>query len=247
MSDTSSNIGVNRATAFLAAFNDIEQHLRGYVDGRNWVNFPKLVKIAKKNRLIDNAQGDDLLEFNELRNAISHGEYRDLRPIAEPLPETVAEIEAIRDLVLHPPLATAVLGHQEVKTFEAGDSVRDALSLIRSTLISQFPVYRDGSYVALLTTNTIARWVAADLDDNDHLDARTIEEVLRFAEVNDRAVFLPRDATALEAIDALTRPGEDGSLPRAIIVTEHGKRDQRPVRVIGGSDIVALLASVGKH
>ena len=243
MSDTSPN----RAVAFLAAYNDIEQHLRSHVDGKNWVNFPSLVKIAKKKKLINNVQGDDLLEFNELRNAISHGEYRDMRPIAEPLPETVAEIEAIRDVVLHPPLATEVLGHQEVKTFEIADDVRAALKLVRSTLISQFPIYHDGRYVALLTTNTIARWVAADLDDNDHLDARTIGEVLRYAEDNDRAVFLPRAATALEAIDALTHPDRNGVIPRAVIVTEHGRHEQRPFRVIGGSDIVALLAAVGKH
>lgn len=237
----------NRAVAFLAAYNDIEQHLRGYVDDRNRVNFPTLVKIAKENKLINNAQGDDLLEFNELRNAISHGEYRNMRPIAEPLPETVAEIEAIRDLVLHPPLATEVLGHQEVQTFDVDDDIRGALALVRSTPISQFPVYRNGRYVALLTTNTIARWVAADLDDNDHLDARTIGEVLRYAEHNDRAVFLSRAATALEAIDALTQPDREGRIPRAIVVTEHGKQDQRPFRVIGGSDILALLAAVGKH
>lgn len=243
MSDTPTN----RATEFLAAYNDIEQHLRGYVDGKNWVNFPSLVKIAKRNKLINNAQGDDLLEFNELRNAISHGEYRNMRPIAEPLPETVAEIEAIRDQVLHPPQAMKVLGHQEVTTFQADDDIREALATLRTTLISQFPIYDDGKYVALLTTNTIARWVAADLDDNDHLDARTVREVLAYAEDNDRAAFLSRDASALEAIDLLTQPGQDGALPRALIVTEHGRRDQRPFRVIGGSDLLPLLASVGKH
>ena len=61
------------------------------------------------------------------------------------------------------------------------------------------------------------------------------------------AVFLSRAATALEAIDALTQPDREGRIPRAIVVTEHGKQDQRPFRVIGGSDILALLAAVGKH
>ena len=102
----------------------------------------------------------------------------------------------------------------------------------------------EGFKVDLLTTNTIARWVAADLDDNDHLDARSVAEVLRYAESTDRAVFLPRDVTAQAALDAMTTPGKDGSLPRAGLITEDGRKDQRPIRVIGGSDIARLMEAV---
>ncbi|NLF90869.1 MAG: CBS domain-containing protein [Corynebacterium marinum] len=236
----------NRAIPFLAAFNDIEDYLRELLDAKRSDNFRWMVDLAVRKHLLSDEHAVELKEFAELRNAITHGLYtEDMRPIAEPLPETVAEIERIRDLLRHPPTALGVLGQHEVHTFSPADDIRDALRIIRRTKISQFPIYEGGRCVGLLTTNTIARWVAADLDDNDHLDARSIAEVLDWAEENDRAVFLPKDALAQEVLDALTTPRKDGSLPRAGILTEHGHKDQRPIRVIGGSDIAQLLDAVG--
>lgn len=232
----------NRAIAFLAAFNDIETHLRETLDAKKSDSFRWMVDQAKRRHLVSERHGDDLKEFAELRNAISHGQYTtDFRPIAEPLPETVAEIEHIRDLLRDPPTALGVLGQHEVQVFAPGDDIRQVLRVVRTTTISQFPIYDQARYVDLLTTNTIARWVAADLDDNEHLDARTVAEVLRFAEGSDRAVFLPREATAQHAFDALTTPAKDGSLPRAAVITEHGKVHQRPLRIIGGADLALLL------
>lgn len=237
----------NRAVPFLAAFNDIEAFLRELLSARKSDNFRWMVDLAVRKHLLSDDHAGELKEFAELRNAITHGQYtEDMRPIAEPLPETVAEIERIRDLLRDPPTALGVLGQHEVHTFAPGDDIRDALRIIRKTKISQFPIYEGGRCVGLLTTNTIARWVAADLDDNDHLDARSIAEVLDWAEENDRAAFLSKDVLAQEALDELTTPRKDGSLPRAAIITEHGRKDQRPIRVIGGSDLAELLDALNK-
>ncbi|MGP6173068.1 hypothetical protein [Corynebacterium sp. A21] len=234
----------NRAIPFLAAFNEIEQHLRHILQAKKSDGFSWMVRQAHRRHLLRDPQSEALQAFADLRNAISHGTYRDNRPIAEPLPETVAEISRIRDLLLDPPLALSVLGPHQVRSFAPDDDVREALHIIRVTKISQFPIYQGETFLALLTTNTIARWVAADLDDNDHLDARTIEQVLAFAEDSDAAVFLPREVTAREVIDALTAVDPEGALPRAVLLTEHGRRDQRPIRVIGGSDVALLLDAV---
>lgn len=235
---------VNRAIPFLAAFNEIEQFLRQELDAKKSDGFSWMVRLAQRKHLVRDGHAEALQAFADLRNAISHGTYRNHRPIAEPLPETVGEITRIRDLLLDPPLALSVLGPHRVRSFAPDDDVREALQIIRTTRISQFPVYESGVFQALLTTNTIARWVAADLDDNDHLDGRTVREVLEFAEDNDFAVFLPRTATAQEVVDELTMPARDGSLPRAVLLTEHGRMDQQPLRVVGGSDMAALLEAL---
>ncbi|WIM68936.1 CBS domain-containing protein [Corynebacterium breve] len=231
----------HRATAFLSAFNEIEAFLRDELNAKKSDGFSWMLRHAERKHLVTGDQAADLKEFADLRNAISHGAYRDFAPIAEPLQETVDEIEHIRDLLLHPPLAMEVLQAQEVITVHPDDDVREALSWVRRTTISQFPVYDGGQCTGILTTNTIARWVSADLDDNDHLDARTVREVLEYAENSDRAVFLPRDITAAAALDAMMTPFPEGGLPRAAVITEHGKVTQKPLRVIGGSDIKALL------
>lgn len=205
-----------------------------------------MVSQAAHRHFLTEKVAEDLKEFAELRNAIVHSEYDDeLRPIADPLPETIETIERYRDLLTHPPLALSVLGHhQKVITFSPDDDIREVLKVLRTSPISQFPIYSEGRAVDLLTTNTIARWVAADLDDNDHLDAKTVQEVLTFAESNDRAVFLPRDITAQHALEAMLTPLNNGSLPRAGLITEHGKNTQKPIRVIGGSDVATLWNAV---
>lgn len=235
----------HRATAFLAAFNAIEQRLRSELRGKDSDGATWLIREGGRRHLLSPADADDLHDYAQLRNAISHGEYtRDLRPIAEPLPETVAHIEAIRDRLLDPPTALGVLGSQQVRTVAPADDIHLALGIIRDTDISQLPVYDGRRYVGLLTTNTIARWVASDLGDNDRLDARTVNEVLEFAESRDTAVFLPRNAYAQTTLDALTVPGPAGRLPMLAILTEHGKDSEAPIRVVGLSDLRALIAAV---
>ena len=146
-------------------------------------------------------------------------------------------IEKIRSLLLNPPIALNVLPEQKVRSYSLEDPVSRALEVVRTTEISQFPIYKGTEYVALLTTNTIARWVASDLHDNAQLDARSIKEVLDYAESSDTAVFLPRTSTAQEIIDIMTGP----ELPWSVILTEHGKPHQKPLRVVTGRDMRTLM------
>ena len=90
----------NRAVPFLAAFNEIEGFLRSALDARKSDGFNWMVSKAEKRHILTSAQANDLKEFASLRNAISHGAYQDFRPIAEPLPETVAEYESYAHGVL---------------------------------------------------------------------------------------------------------------------------------------------------
>ena len=152
-----SNAEPNRAVPFLAAFNSIEKFLRSELDAKRSDSFSWMARLAAKKGVITLEQSETLQEFADLRNAISHGEYDNLRPIAEPLPETVAEIERIRDSLLAPTLALDVIEHQRVVTFSPDTDIHEPLDIIASQGLAQFPVY-DGECVGLLTTNAIARW-----------------------------------------------------------------------------------------
>lgn len=232
--------GASPAVEFMTAFNDIEAFLRQQLRARNSDSFKAMVGWAERDHLITSAHHVALDAFSDLRNSITHGSYRDGRAIADPRPDVIAEIQAIRGLLLDPPVAMTVLEQQQVRTLRPGDSVNAALEIIRSTSISQIPIYEGRTFVALLTTNTIARWVAADLAADDRIDAQTITDMLRYAEASDNCDFLPRTATALEVIDQLTGP----ALPWSVIITETGEQHQRPLRVISGHDVGTLLDSV---
>lgn len=231
----------NRALPFLAAFNDIEAFLRTALGAKKSDSFNWMVSKAEQKHIVTTAQANDLKEFAGLRNAISHGEYQDFRPIAEPLPETVEEIERIRDQLLDPALAIDVIGQQDVIIFAPDDDIHAPLRVIRDTGISQFPVYDNKQCIGVLTTNTIARWLAEDLAEDDSIGPKSVGEILAHNETKDHAIFLPRSATVAEAIQALTSPSNERTLPRLVIITEHGNPNQKPLCVITPSNLPALF------
>lgn len=240
----SSKAHTSRAIPFLAAFNNIESHLRAVLNAKRSDSFWWMVDRARDHHMLSARQAEVLKDYGNLRNAISHGRYNDGQTIAEPHPQVVKEIENLERLLTNPPAALDILGQARVETLASNDSINSALKLIRTKGYSQIPIYDAGNFTALLTTNVITHWVAADLADNNHLDARTVGEVLRFGEPVDRAVFLPRNASAQEALDAALDPGKDGTHAFAVILTEKGKPNQAPLRIITSSDLAALLEAV---
>lgn len=234
----------DRATAFLAAFNEIERHLRRELGEDRHVGFTWMVNELHERGRLPERQQRALVAFARLRNAIAHGEYREGRPIADPLPETVAEIRRLAGILVDPPTVLGVLERRDPVTVAPDDPVDRIHALLRETTYSQFPVYEDGSCVGLLTTDAVARWVAADLGADGRLGARTVAEVLGHAGHEEIPVLVPRDVTVAEAARLLTRPGADGRLPRALVVTEHGRAGQRPLRVVGGGDLPALYEAL---
>lgn len=232
------------ATEFLAAFNQIEAFLRDALDARKSDSFTWMVsQLVKRNRLT-RSQSDALHAFADLRNAISHGEFRDGRPIADPRPDTVAEIRRLRDVLLAAPTVTGVVKQDHIIRFSPESRVTEVLSAIREHGYAQFPIYDGGGYHRLLTARSVARWVAHDLADNGRLDAVTVGEVLRFAEPRDRAVLVPRTTTVPEMLEILGTRDSGGRLPDAAIVTEHGNRDQLPILIVVAADIPTLLDAV---
>lgn len=239
-----SSAETNRAVPFLAAFNAIEKFLRDQLDAKKSDSFTWMARQAAKQGVLTLKQSDVLQEFADLRNAISHGEYDDLRPIAEPLPETVAQIERLRDALLAPTLALDVIEHQRVFSFDPSSDIHEPLEIIATKGITQFPVYEAGACVGLLTTNAIARWVAAELRDDDTIATATIADVLAHSGKLDQPIFLPRSVTAAAAVEALSTPLPTGAVPRLAIITEHGKSTQKPISVLGATDIPSLAQAV---
>ena len=234
---------MNRATAFIAAFNDIEQYLRRNYGSRNAEGFRTLVRIAMREQALPQPQADALFAFADLRNAISHGTYHEGRPIAEPFEHTVTEIEALRDLITQPPTALAVLGERSPDVVTLATTIHDALKLLHGESLSVLPVYAK-SFIFLLTTDMIVRWVAEDLEGDGRLDAHSVGDLAPYVSPADMAYFSRADISAATAIHHFTDPGHSGLLPRAIIITPKGSPKQYPLRVIDRSELPKLVQAL---
>lgn len=93
----------------------------------------------------------------------------------------------------------------------------------------------------MLTTNTIARWVAADFSDNQELNAADIADIVKYQEPGDRAIFLARTVTVQQTMDRLSETDNQGHRPCAAVITEHGKVDEKPLRLVAPADLPVLM------
>jgi hypothetical protein len=230
---------------FLAAFNDIEELFRSKLGVGPHVDFAQLERDYGDKCRLPGQYRRDLGAFRELRNAMVHGRYFGNRPIAEPVPEVVDAIERLRDLLVSPPNALAVLGRRDVCVARPDEPIRTALEHVRRFDYSQLPVYEGSEYIGILTTNTIARWLAQQLSlYGGYAQEESTAQVLGFSEPQERALLVSRAITAAEAIHKLSHGGANGTPVTALIVTDRGLSSEKPLRVIAVADLPPLSASL---
>lgn len=121
---------------------------------------------------------------------------------------------------------------------------RGAAARARSRLLA-VSVYDHSAYVGLLTTNTIARWLAAQLSSSGGLaEAESVGQVLAFAEPHEGARHGPRTITAADAVFQLSSEGRTGRTVTALIITERGQPAEKPLALVVDDDLPALLKAL---
>lgn len=234
-----------RGARFLAAFNAIENHFRKHTRTAGNTGFAKLLdEYAAKSRL-PRAHHEAIKAFADLRNAISHGAYFAGRPIADPVAEVVRDIERVRDLVVSPPTALQVLKSRKVYRLDVRSQVADALTLVKDHDISQLPIYDDGEYQGLLTTNAIARWLAAQFAEHANLaENAPVSEVVKFVEPHETARLCGRNTTVARVLDLIAPSSPTAPPATAVIISESGRSTDQPLAIVVAEDLPVLYASI---
>ena len=163
---------------FLKAFANLERWLRRSTNSARAVPFYQVVDRAAERLPAARRFRDDLKEFADLRNAIVH-ERTDGHPIAEPNARVVEDIQRLETLLTSPPM---VVSHFQRKVVTAEDTwpLSRAVKLMEARNFSQLPVRRAECFVALLTANTITRWLGAKTaEDIVSINEATVAEVLK--------------------------------------------------------------------
>ena len=227
------------AREFLDIVAGLETALRGLgeTDARG---LGELVRdFQGRNSLVGRYQ-KELRAFAELRNAIVHNAYKDDRPIATPLPETVQTAARVLAQLNNPAKALAT-SHKPV-TFDENDPLQHCLRQMRDLDLSQAPVTAGGSYRCMLTTNAVARWLAANVDEHGDILLTNVRvaDVIEHREQHEAAVFVGRTISAAAAVDRLTheRP------PLALLITQSGREGEAILGLLVGADVPALLRAL---
>lgn len=229
---------MTNGTRFMAAFNDVENHLRKAVGNGRYEPFSDLRRKARNAKVTTAKQDEWLAAFGNLRNAISHGRYEQGRPMADPVDSVVKGMETLRDALIQPPTVGDMIRGRQAVEFPIDEPLSTALRYVREHSYSQFPVRDQGQFVGLLTTNAIARWLAHQMDLHGGMaESEPVGEVLKHAEPDEQAVLLGRDSWVVEALELLSPP--DPSVPgcTAIVVTHNGRPTDKTLGLITHADI----------
>jgi CBS domain-containing protein len=232
---------------FLTTHNKIEEYLNKLVNPKTHLAYNDLINkaISSGNHTINRYQ-HDLRQFGRLRNAIVHTQRGEDFTIAEPNDWAVNRIENLAELITNPPKVKNFL-KSKVIWVNADGSVAEALTLMISRNLSQAPIFKGDEFIGLLTANTIARWLAANINSTPVSGLRQ-ENVLEIFETStedrENYCFLPLKSSIVAALDEFEKFERNGKRLEAILFTPSGKSSTDIQAIMTTWDIPKALSLV---
>lgn len=224
---------------FLNAFITIEMQVKEILK-INHLPFTQLVSRAAKVNDVIAYYEFDLIEYSQLRNAITHnriGSFDEV--IAEPHLNVVLAIETIAKALTQPKKVVDCFT-KKVYYADVEDNLKKVLRQKRDHSYSIIPIYRENQYIGVLNDLVISRWLVDHFDYPD-TDSLTIEALLRYKTKKERVVFTDEACTIFEALRIFTKQYQDGHRITAVILTKDGMMNQLPMRILTVADIPTLL------
>jgi len=225
---------MTNADKFLSQFNEIEMWLKrnlGLLD----MSFTEMIhNLRFKDSLIRNYYYD-LYQFASLRNAIVHTRKMD-RVIAEPYDETVAEIEKIKNELFNPPKVR----NSVVLTIKPEQNINALLTIIKKNDYSQVPMVDEhGHLIEIITTNTVARWLSAKIEDDFiSLSETSVDHLLPHIEYRNNYCFISQTSNLYEAANMFQSfASVNNRNPDALFITNSGRQNQRLTGIVCIEDV----------
>lgn len=231
------------SSRFLDAFVAIERRLRKALEADRHATFHDLLRRASaRDRTVKRLQ-DHLRDLAELRNFLVH-QYRSDQPIAVPSEASVALIEGIL-AELTRPVRLVDLFQRPVSTCARSDPIGAAVRRMHDGTFSQLPVYAGNELVGVLSSETVARWLADRLSGGQGiLEEETVEEVLRHGDGAHSFALVDRRATVDDALSQFDDALHGGKVLVAVLITQNGRRTERPLGIVTAADQPRLRAAI---
>ena len=235
MDDTSSR--------YLDAFNAIEKWLRDQTPGSERHDFPTLVELASERHHGVRRHASKLKDLNRFRNFVVH-DFSQSKALAMPTNWAADLITAVRTELLTPePLLS--FAAKPVATCQPSDGITLAVTKMREGKFSQIPVCDDSKCLGLLTAETIARWLSAELPINGGLvEEQSIANVLGHQEDPDNHTFVGRSANVDDALAAFEAFMARGKRLDAVLITQNGRPTEGLLGVVTINDVPTLTRSL---
>lgn len=218
------------SSRFHDAFTAIENWLKKELDAPR-EDFWRLVdEMADKNPGFRRYAGP-LKAFAEVRNLIIH-KYSREQPLAIPSAQSLQRLIAIKEHLLSPPLLLP-LSAKPVQQCQPTDPLGCCVKKMHDGVFSQLPIYDGNEYFGLLTSETIARWLATEFvgDGKGIVGEDSVADVMKHQEDSENFKFMAANATVPQALAAFEDFQRRGKRLEAILITNTG-RPTEPLRGI---------------
>ena len=219
---------------FIESFNHIHKYLKKYTNSDDNVSFSDLLNKAHHHPMI-NHYLDELHLFRKLRNIIVHQTDDFEHVIAIPSDETVERMKFIEQQLIDP--ATVDVFKGDVIKFQANDQLKNVLKVSSEKGFLKFPIYQGETFMGLVTSRAIAKWLQAHIENNAiDLDG-TMEELLEY-EKKAQYQFIELTLTVYEAWNLFqTSPKRLD----ALLLTEQGDEKEMIQAVITYDDLLKYM------
>ncbi len=225
------NFGEN-AEKFIALYNEIDHILRTMLHEEVWVGFRELVERSAKFNRVAREYEDDLKQIGDLRNVIVHRTTDKI--IAEPSDFIIDLTKKIRDLLKEPPKVIPQF-KKEVVIADANETILKLARTMKQLNFSKIPIYNNGEFLFLATAETLVRYFAEN--SGKELSTTEIQEMESFAEHRDNYRFVSKDTDIFHVADIFEIYYRNKQKLDAIIITEHGEKNEKPIGIITQFDV----------
>jgi len=235
---------MTNAEKYIEAFRKIENALRKEYGGGEYKEFMGMIReLREKNSIVRNFY-DYLRDYAELRNAIVHKSSAGERPIADPYPETVAEIEKLYDIIVKPQTAFD-LAVKPVHNCDTSNRVIDVVKIMKEKIYTQIPILDEkGDFAGIFSESTLVKWLADSVVNNGFiLEAASIADVQKYLDQDDDKFntykFVAREMNIFDVKDMFLDSINKKERLGAIFVTQNGLKTEKILGIITAWDLSA--------
>ena len=227
----------SNAKRFLEAFNNIDYFLKTRYNFNRAMGFSELIRKCVVLNYTIRKYEDDLIDYGRLRNAIIHNNNEDI-VIAEPHISVVENIEHIEKVLTTPPKAIDTVARRDVLTISADKSMREVIKAIANSNYSNLPVYKGDVLIGVANGQKIldsfGKFLISGGKAEVFLSNVKIEDMLSKIENSNYYVVVPVNYTIEECLNEFNKNHK----LLAILFTKNGERNQLPLGIMTGADVI---------
>ncbi len=224
---------------FLEYYNKLDSDIRGIFNLYPKSTFSDAIRKSAEISPLVRKYEEDLLSYAKLRNAIVH-DSEEGKIIAEPLSEVVENFAQIVNAILTPKKISACNIGKKVKMLEGSESVATGALEIYQSGFSNLPVFADGKIIGMLSNKRIVEIVAMAVKKNvsaDDILANSKVKECVFDSDKGKYYEIKSESTRIDEIVKLYEKNPNLSL---VIITKSGSLSEKPVQVVGRTDVTTL-------